>query len=96
MESEDKIEALWKREKVAIEKPGGADRINPDYYKLDLPCESIEYQLAVCKRVPGDEAPLVFNVLKYTTRYKLKNGIEDIKKAIWYANKLLEVLEKKL
>lgn len=30
----------------------------------------------------------VGNALKYISRYKLKGGMEDIKKAIWYLNKI--------
>ena len=33
------------------------------------------------------------NALKYMARFKNKNGIEDLKKAIWYINKLIEQLE---
>ena len=29
------------------------------------------------------------NISKYTTRYKFKNGIEDLKKAQWYLDKLI-------
>ena len=29
------------------------------------------------------------NIIKYTTRYKFKNGIEDLKKAKWYLEKLI-------
>ena len=35
------------------------------------------------------------NCLKYLARYKHKNGIEDLKKADWYLNKLIEVEETK-
>lgn len=35
------------------------------------------------------------NCLKYLARYKHKNGIEDLKKASWYLNKLIEVEEAK-
>ena len=31
------------------------------------------------------------NIFKYQWRYKLKNGIEDLKKAQWYANRLIEL-----
>lgn len=31
------------------------------------------------------------NVIKYVTRYKYKNGLEDIKKAEFYIKKLIEV-----
>ena len=30
------------------------------------------------------------NIFKYQWRYKQKNGVEDLKKAQWYQNKLLE------
>lgn len=33
------------------------------------------------------------NSLKYRWRYPYKNGIEDLNKAAWYENRLLEVLE---
>ena len=35
------------------------------------------------------------NIVKYVTRYKYKNGKEDIKKVIHYAEMLLEQLEAK-
>lgn len=31
------------------------------------------------------------NVMKYLWRYRYKNGIEDLNKAKWYLNKLIEV-----
>ena len=31
------------------------------------------------------------NVVKYVTRYKMKNGLEDLKKAQWYLNRLIEI-----
>jgi len=36
------------------------------------------------------------NVIKYVTRYKRKNGIEDLLKAQHYLTKLIEVTEKEL
>lgn len=29
------------------------------------------------------------NALKYLSRYPLKNGVEDLKKAAWYINRLI-------
>ncbi len=31
------------------------------------------------------------NILKYLARYRHKNGIQDLQKALWYLNKLIEV-----
>ena len=38
----------------------------------------------------GFEFYLQGNILKYLWRYKYKNGIEDLNKAQWYLNKLIE------
>ncbi len=35
------------------------------------------------------------NSHKYRWRFRYKNGIEDLKKAEWYENKLLKVLKEK-
>ena len=32
---------------------------------------------------------LVGNILKYIARFKFKNGVEDLKKARWYSDKLI-------
>jgi hypothetical protein len=39
----------------------------------------------------GFEYYLQGNILKYLWRYRYKNGIEDLKKAQWYLNKLIEI-----
>lgn len=36
----------------------------------------------------------VGNVIKYVTRYRKKNGVEDLKKARWYLDKIIETLSK--
>lgn len=36
---------------------------------------------------------LKLNAIKYISRYQGKNGAEDLEKAIWYINKLKEVVE---
>jgi hypothetical protein len=60
----------------------------------------------ICRRLPPIE-PIDFiksqnmnyiegNIIKYTTRYKFKNGIEDLKKAQWYLDKLIEEYQNNL
>lgn len=39
------------------------------------------------------ESVLHGNILKYVIRYRHKNGIEDLKKAQWYLNRLIAKLE---
>lgn len=43
----------------------------------------------------GIEAVCVANIIKYLYRYEEKNGLEDVKKAQWYLNKLISELESK-
>ena len=35
------------------------------------------------------------NIIKYITRYKYKNGLEDLKKGLWYLNRLIKKVEEK-
>ena len=36
------------------------------------------------------------NVIKYVTRYENKNGLEDLKKAKWYLDRLIKREERKM
>jgi len=31
------------------------------------------------------------NIIKYVARHRLKNGVQDLKKALWYLTKLIEI-----
>lgn len=35
------------------------------------------------------------NAIKYIGRYKMKDGLEDLKKARWYLDRLIELIEGK-
>lgn len=79
---------LWQREKVEVE-----DSINqPSHYTSG----GIECLDAMQAMLSKDEfiGFLRGNVFKYNWRYKLKNGIEDLKKAKFYQDKLIEVESK--
>lgn len=39
------------------------------------------------------EGYLLGNIIKYVSRYKFKNGVEDLKKANNYLNRLIELEE---
>ncbi len=63
------------------------DNINPDHYKRgDI--EVIDFIL------DQNFNYLEGNIIKYVSRYKDKNGLEDLKKAKWYLNRLTTTLEK--
>jgi len=45
--------------------------------------------------INGFDYYLQGNIVKYLWRYRYKNGVEDLKKAQWYLNKLIEVYDDK-
>jgi hypothetical protein len=59
------------------------DNINPSHYKQGN-IEVIDYILDQKFNY------LEGNVIKYLSRYKFKNGIEDLNKARWYLDLLTE------
>ena len=67
------------------------DNINPNHYAFGG-IETIEYLKA---KMTADEFRgfLKGNVLKYVSRESKKNGLEDLKKAKWYLDKLIEVID---
>ena len=60
------------------------DNINPDYYrkKIEVTDFIMEYNLDFCSG----------NIIKYIVRQGKKNlnGLEDLKKARWYLDKLIK------
>lgn len=67
------------------------DPINPDHYKQGK-FETIDIILDRVATLPGEQASLVTNIIRYLWRYDNKNGIEDLEKAQWYLDKLAEVV----
>lgn len=57
--------------------------------------ECIEGLAAATNGLEGIEAVCTANAIKYLWRWKYKNGVEDLKKAIWYINYLIAELDKK-
>jgi hypothetical protein len=68
------------------------DNINPSHYKGSK-FECIDVIEEVTKNLEGVQAVCTGNVIKYTYRWKSKNGLEDLKKAQWYLTKLIKTLE---
>lgn len=72
-----------------------SDMINhPDHYKTKSGLEAIDVIEAFTSDLRGWEATNTGNVLKYICRWKKKNGLEDLRKALWYLNRLIEKVEK--
>lgn len=65
---------------------------HPSHYTQgDIECIDALKAATVGKK--GIEAVCVANVIKYLFRYETKNGLEDVKKAQWYLNRLIQELE---
>ena len=65
------------------------DNINPNHYKQGS-IECIEAIKAATVGKTGIEAVCTANVIKYVWRYEEKNGIEDLRKARWYLERLIK------
>jgi hypothetical protein len=65
------------------------DNINPEHYKSKSK-ETIE-RLQDNLTQGEFKGYLKGNILKYLDRYEHKNGVEDLNKAQWYLNKLIEL-----
>jgi hypothetical protein len=62
------------------------DNIEPKHY-TDMAISPLEYIKA------NDISWNIGNVIKYVSRYKAKNGLEDLKKAQWYLNDIIADME---
>lgn len=83
------MEYMKMREKQSNLESENLDMVNsPRHYnKSGIECiDALQAMLG-----DGFEAYLQGNIAKYLWRYKYKNGGEDLQKAKWYLNKLIEV-----
>lgn len=70
---------------------------HPPHYMSETGLETIDVIEAFTFDLTGMDAVCTGNVLKYICRWKHKNGIQDLKKARWYLDRLIEkneILEK--
>lgn len=68
------------------------DKINPMHYRIGG-IETIEYIKSKMSE-EAFEGYLQGNVIKYISRYKNKNGLEDLHKAEWYLTRLIKEVQK--
>ena len=80
------------KEIEAKQQTADMDMVNhpPHYNKAGIEC------IDAIRAATGEgfEHYLQGNILKYLWRYRYKNGSEDLKKAQWYLDKLIEEHEK--
>lgn len=78
----------WLSKKFKEERQPHDSIVKPAHYNIGgiEPAEFME-SLGIA------EDGYAYNVIKYISRYKMKNGIEDVRKARQYCNMLIELLE---
>lgn len=67
---------------------------HPSHYKSKTGLETIDVIEAFTFDLEGIEAVDTGNVLKYMCRWKAKNGLQDLKKAAWYLEHLINHVER--
>jgi len=77
-----------------IVKVGEQDAVNPQHYKQGR-VEVIDIIEDAVQGADPFEAVCQANILKYTLRYRHKNGVTDLRKAVWYTEKLIAHLDAK-
>ena len=66
---------------------------HPDHYQSKTGLEVIEVIEAFTSDLTGIEAVDTANVIKYICRWKKKNGLQDLNKAMWYLQNLINHLK---
>ena len=67
---------------------------HPSHYLSNNGLETIDVIEAFTADLKGIEAVDAGNVIKYICRWKNKNGLQDLKKAMWYLQHLIDHVEK--
>ena len=66
---------------------------HPKHYQSENGLEVINVIEAFTADLKGYQATDTGNILKYMCRWHKKNGLEDLKKARWYLDHLIERIE---
>lgn len=66
---------------------------HPSHYQSKKGIEVIDVIEAFTEDLEGIEAICTGNAIKYLCRWKNKNGIQDLEKAMWYLRHLINVLK---
>ena len=73
-----------------------ADMVShPPHYQSKAGLEVIDVIEAFTADLKGIEATDTGNVIKYICRWYSKNGVEDLEKAQWYLNHLINHIKNK-
>ena len=90
----DNMKDMWAKHEAAMEAGGKEDMVNhpPHYTRAGIECiDAIE---AATTDMTGLAAFCTGQAIKYLWRWPWKeNKVQDLKKAVWYINKLISHLE---
>lgn len=70
------------------------DAVNKPMHYNQGSIECIDALEAATAGLTGIEAVCTANAIKYLWRWKHKNGVEDLRKAVWYIERLIARLER--
>lgn len=79
---------------TVVSSGGLIDPVNHPQHYTQGGIECIDALAAATVGKSGIEAVCVANAIKYLWRYESKGGVEDVKKARWYIDRLISELEK--
>jgi hypothetical protein len=66
---------------------------HPNHYKTKSGLETIDVIEAFTADLEGMEAVDTSQILKYICRWKKKNGLQDLNKAMWYLTHLINYVK---
>lgn len=89
------LAACENTENECCDKDPDIDMVNHPAHYTQGGIECIDALKAATVSKTGIEAVCTANAIKYLWRYEEKNGIEDVKKARWYIDRLIRELEEK-
>lgn len=84
------MKELKENRKKRVTTENNDNIISPSHYASNKGFEVFEVQEAFIHDLKGMAASYWCNVVKYILRFQRKNGVEDLKKAKYYLEKLIE------
>jgi hypothetical protein len=80
------LHELIDEEKLKMKQDANAVQVGGDHYKTEI--QTWDYIIA------NDLGYLEGNIIKYVSRYRKKGGVDDLRKAQHYLQKLIETVGK--
>ena len=84
------MKELKENRKKRVTTENNDNIIRPNHYASDKGFEVFDVQEAFIHELKGMSASYWCNIVKYILRFQKKNGVEDLKKAKYYLEKLID------